>query len=127
MRQAWHQNFKKATKEDRTSIDGITHRSVEEKARWMKLSFDQRLGLIRGLRREVAFPLAIDAVRAVLTPSRKQIARYTADFVYERHDPHTGEWVEVIEDHKGFMDKAAELRIAIFEAIYQKRVYIHKR
>lgn len=120
----WHQQFRRSSREDRTDADGILHASVEEKMRWAKLSFDQKLGLIRNLKRQVHFPLVIDEHRAVRTPTGK-IARYTPDFTYERLQG--GEWVEVIEDHKGFMDKVADLRIAVFEAIYQKKVSINKR
>lgn len=128
-KRAWHTNFKRKPEYLRTSPDGIKHASVEEKERWCKLLFDQKMGLIRGLRRQVAYPLEIDENRAVRTPSGR-IAKYTADFVYSR--PSTDKngapiWVEVIEDHKGYMDTTAALRIAVFEGIYGKTVYIHKR
>ena len=141
MKRTWHQQFKRKPKEARTSPDGITHDSVSEKERWCKLQFDERLGLVRNLRRQVAYPLQIDAVRAVKTPTGR-IAKYTPDFVYERFKMidlditsvkdtapryiKQPAWVEVIEDSKGYMDKVAELRIAIFEAIYQKKVEIYK-
>lgn len=124
MKRTWHQQFKRKPKEQRTSPDGITHDSTSEMHRWCKLQFDERLGLIRNLRRQVAYPLQIDDQRAVKTPTGR-IAKYTADFVFERKAP-DGTWHEVIEDSKGYMDKVAELRIAVFEAIYQKKVEIYK-
>lgn len=124
MTRAWHQQFKRKPKEARTSPDGITHDSVSEKERWCKLQFDAKLGLVRNLRRQVAYPLQIDPERAVKTPTGR-IAKYTPDFCYERLQAN-GEWLEVIEDSKGYMDKVAELRIAVFEAIYSKKVAIYK-
>jgi len=50
--------------------------------------------------------------------------RYTPDFCYSRFNG--ADWVEVIEDSKGFMDKTAAIRIAVFEAIYGKKVSIYK-
>lgn len=124
MKGTWHQQFKRKPKESRTSADGITHDSVAEMRRWEALKQQQRLGIIRDLQRQVAYPLRIDDTRAVLTPTGR-VARYTADFCYQQKD---GEhWREVIEDSKGFMDKVAELRIAVFEAIYQKKVEIYTR
>ena len=149
MTKSWHQNFTRKPAALRTSPDGIQHHSVEEMNRWCKLLLDEKLGLIRNLKRQVAFPLQIDDNRAVRTPERKskatgkmtggRIMKYTADFTYERKSVigagiGVGEavqdmvsWVAVIEDHKGFMDKVGELRIAIFEGIYGVKVYIHKR
>ncbi len=120
---AWHSNFKKSGELARTSPDGIVHHSTEEMERWCKLLLDQQLGLIRNLCRQVAFPFVIDIDRSVKTPTGR-VMRYTADFVYERLI--RGEWVEVIEDHKGFLDPVSKLRIAVFEAIHRKKVYIHK-
>lgn len=124
MTRAWHQNFKRKPKEARTSADGITHDSTAEMNRWCKLQFDERCGLVRNLQRQVAYPLRIDDQRSVKTP-KGQVAKYTSDFVYERKQAN-GEWLEVIEDVKGHMDRVAELRIAVFEAIYSKKVAIHK-
>lgn len=142
MKKSWHQNFTRKPKELRTSPDGILHASTEEMHRWCKLQMDEKLGLIRNLKRQVAFPLQIDEFRAVRTPTGK-VAKYTADFTYERqglididitskddsrqHVIKQPGWIEVIEDHKGFMDKVGELRMAVFEGIYGKKIYIHKR
>jgi hypothetical protein len=135
MTKSWHQQFTRKPAALRTSPDGIQHHSVEEMNRWCKLLLDEKLGLIRNLKRQVAFPLVIDDQRAIRTPERKskatgkmtggRIMKYTADFTYERLQGN--EWVAVIEDHKGFMDKVGELRIAVFEGIYGVKVYIHKR
>lgn len=126
MKNAWHTQFKRAPKHLRTSADGIEHASVLEMERWAKLQFDQKLGLIRGLQRQVRYPLDFGDGRFIATPTGR-MAVYTPDFVYSRHEPQNGIWREVIEDSKGYMDKVAELRIAIFEAIYQKKVEIYKR
>ena len=124
MKKSWHQQFKRASLADRTSPDGIEHASTSEMKRWCKLQFDQKLGLVRNLRRQVAHPLRIDDNRAVRTPTGR-VAVYKPDFIYERLQGN-GAWQEVIEDAKGFMDTTAALRIAVFEAIYEKKVVIYK-
>lgn len=125
MKKAWHQQIQRAPKERRTSPDGVVHASVEESHRWAKLKRDEALGLVRGLQRQVSYPLVIDDKRAVRTPTGR-VAVYKPDFVYERQQD-DGTWSQVIEDHKGYMDRIAELRISIFEAIYSTKVYIHKK
>jgi hypothetical protein len=125
MKKSWHQQFKRASAAERTSADGIEHASTSEMKRWCKLQFDEKLGLVRNLRRQVAHPLRIDDDRAVRTPTGR-VAIYKPDFIYERLQGN-GEWVEVIEDIKGHLDKLAAFRISVFEAIYGKTVFINKR
>lgn len=122
-KKAWHQNFKRSPEQERTSPDGIVHHSAEEKNRWCKLLFDQKMGLVRNVCRQVVFKFVIDIERSVKTPTGR-VMQYKADFVYDRLD--RGVWIEVIEDHKGFLDTTSQLRIAVFEAIHQKKVTIHK-
>lgn len=121
---AWHTQFKRSSKEQRTDRDGITHDSVEEMERWAKLKLDQQLGLIRNLCRQVPFEFVIDVDRSVKTPTGR-VMKYTADFCYDKLI--NGEWVEIIEEYKGFLDEVSKMRIAIFEAIYRKKVYIKRR
>lgn len=123
MKQAWHNQFKRKPKADRTSIDGIEHDSVAEMRRWMELRNLETRGLVRDLQRQVSFPLRLDPDRAVKTPSGR-IASYKPDFVYQRLID--GQWQLIIEDVKGWMDTTAQLRIAIFEACYGVSVSIHK-
>lgn len=124
MKKVWHQNFAKKPAYLRTSPDGIIHDSVEEMQRWCSLLFEQKIGEIRNLKRQVRYPLDFGDGRAVKTPTGR-IAIYTCDFAYERKSGNV--WSEIIEDHKGFSDRLSEFRIAVFEAIYQKKVYMHKR
>jgi hypothetical protein len=136
-------------KEERTSPDGIVHRTRAECKRWNSLRLLEQHGHIRNLRREVPYPLDVilskatsgqDCIRVTVksrgTEKRNGIVRrYTADFVYEtrsqnrpaveRRDRGDG-WWEVIEDIKGFLDPAQELRLDVFEALYGVRVFINK-
>lgn len=76
---------------------------------------------ISNLRVQVRYPLIIDGTRRVLTDSKKQVAHYTPDFVYEKAGH------EIIEDVKSKgtkRDRTAMLRIRVFEAIYCKEVRI---
>lgn len=135
MTQAWHQKFKRRPAEDRTSPDGILHASMAEKDRWCQLQLLERHGKVRHLQRQVKYTLACGDIE-IKTPTGKVMV-YKPDFVYERppHDT-TGfypgtrisadGWYEVIEDHKGFQDRIAELRIAVFEGLHKRKVHIHK-
>lgn len=114
----------------RTDSDGTVFDSKGELARWKKLQLWQMAGEIRNLRRQVKFDLILPDGTPILTKTGKTMS-YTADFVYERlselRDPCAGDdglprWQEVIEDYKGFIGRVEELRIAVFEAIYNKKV-----
>ncbi len=147
MKKSWHQQTKRAPKEARTSRDGILFASKGELQYWEKLKLWHLAGEIRNLRRQVSFPLVCGEIK-VLTDTG-QIAKYTADFVYERRiyrpiegklksenalgyidkliNPpivRTDEWVEVIADYKGFAGKMEMFRIRVFEALYNKKVTI---
>ncbi len=155
MKKSWHQQTKRASKESRTSRDGILFASKGEMQYWEKLKLWQLAGDVRNLRRQVSFPLVCGEIK-VLTDTG-QIAKYTADFVFERRiyipiikpkenlpnrgienqlrqidrivNPpivRTDEWVEVIADYKGYAGKMEMFRIRVFEALYNKKVTIVK-
>lgn len=119
MRRAWHGNFQRAKKELRMQ-DGITFDSMSEMRRYRMLRLEQRIGHIRSLKCHVIYPLVLPDGTKIMVG--RQRARYTADFVYEEKTG--GAWSEVIEDHKGHMDRASKFRIAVFEAIYKVKVRI---
>lgn len=144
MTQSWHRQFRRTPKAKRTARDGTVFHSKSEMDRYHDLQMLQLTGHIRGLKRQVAFPLQYKAAcgcvpsgMTVLTPSGK-VASYVADFVYEVPSvvntkpgavnrvssiTEDGEcWQEVIEDHKGFYDKASEFKIAVFEAVTGNKV-----
>lgn len=122
MTKTWHQQFKKSHKIHRTDRDGITHDSKSEMARWERLKLNEKAGQIRNLRRQVDFPLVRGGIR-VLT-RKGTVYKYRADFVYDEYDEKTREWVPVVEDHKGYFDRMAQLKIATFEALYGLKVRI---
>lgn len=132
MTRSWHQNFKRAPKERRTSADGEVFDTISEMNRWNALRMRVLAGEIRNLRRQVTFPLEVDVsccgARDITVMTRKgKVASYTADFVYEEKvDRRPGDpwWVEIVEDHKGYMGPVEELRIAVFEAFYDTNVRI---
>lgn len=137
MAKSWHQNFKRARKSDRTDTDGTVFDSKGELRRWKVLQRALLAKEIRNLRRQVAYPLVIHDTlmpRPVLTQKGRTM-EYTADFVYERLNTYQTapelnpdltytKWEEVIEDFKGYHGRLELLRIAIFEAIYGKKVTI---
>lgn len=71
-------------------MDGIAFHSKREAHRWIELSLLAKTAQIRHLRRQVPYPLHVQAVR---------LGQYLADFVYEQ--PSGAAWVERVEDVKG--------------------------
>lgn len=123
MKKPWQAQFKKSAKTRRT-LDGVTFDSIGEMQCYAKLEQRQKKGEIRNLQRQVSYPLMFADGDAVKTPTGR-IMKYTADFVYAEDNGTC--WSEVIADYKGYMDKVAQMRIAIFEAIYKKKVLILKK
>ncbi|SKA30093.1 Protein of unknown function [Chitinophaga eiseniae] len=74
---------------NRTEVDGIWFDSAKEAARYSTLRLMERAGLIRDLRRQVAFELNDGGTHSL---------KYIADFVYI--DCTTS--LQVVEDAKGF-------------------------
>lgn len=128
--------------ENRTSPDGIVHRSRAECNRWNQLRLLHSGGMIRNLRREVKYKLEMCqsfdgvAVNIHIRSRKGNVRTYTADFVYdvmpgcdkfaEYGRPLADGWGEIIEDVKGFLEPAQELRMDVFEALYGVRVFINK-
>ena len=135
MKKAWHQKFRRASKAERTNPAGITFDSKGEMKRWHDLQLLQLAKKIRNLRRQVKFELVLPDGTPIVGKSGRTLV-YTADFVYEEgviipnipdyEHTRSYEWREVVEDFKGYASKEAQLRIAVFQAIYKKTVRITK-
>lgn len=139
---SWQEQRTIVPKENRTSTDGIVHRTRAECRRWNELRLLEQHGHIRNLRREVKYKLQriSDDGFGISIKSRKgNVRTYTADFVYEvKYSSHLVEeygkntspddlmWWQIIEDVKGFLEPAQELRLDVFEALYCRKVYINK-
>jgi len=111
-----------APKEQRTARDGTVFDSKAELNRYEDLKLWQLSGDIRNLKRQVEYKLVVNGVL---------IGKYTADFDYEKKHGVRGleyvthdNWIEVTEDVKGAMTRAAALRIKLFEALYGRKVNI---
>jgi len=107
----------------RTVIDGQAFDSKSEAARWCELRLMEKAGQVRNIRRQVVYPLAMGNTPVLIRSERYPKGRrckYTADFVYD--ELQHGEWVQVVEDHKGLHTEASRLRIAVAEVIYNFRV-----
>jgi hypothetical protein len=125
MTRAWHQQFKRAAPKERT-VDGIVFDSASEARRYAALKLMERLGEIRDLDVQPAYPLMLpDGTHVELTgkKGRRTKCRYTADFRYVMVS--TG--LVVIEEHKGHDDDCGRLRRAVFEAIYKVKVLVTSR
>ncbi|MGE3624102.1 MAG: hypothetical protein AB7H77_09585 [Bdellovibrionales bacterium] len=79
---AWQHNFKRKPEELRTGRDGIVHHSVANLKYWEHLKTMQRAGLIRGLKREIVYPIINAATGTAFKSGNGQDMRYTTDFEY---------------------------------------------
>src|SRR5439155_7030226 len=77
----------------KTEAEGIVFDSKAEAARWVELRLCEKMGGMRNLTRQVAYPLVVNGVL---------VSRYTSDFEYEERCPITDRFGEskVVEDHK---------------------------
>lgn len=92
------------------SVDGIRFPSKREARRWEQLKLQQAMGLIRGLRRQVPFPIwVVDLESGEIVT----VARYFADFVYERDGR------QVVEDAKGHRTETYMLKRKLVEALHK--------
>jgi hypothetical protein len=73
-------------------VDGVWFASKREEKRWSLLTVIERQGLIRDLRRQVAYDLHAEGGALV--------GQYVADHVYE--ELQKGSWSLVVEDVKGY-------------------------
>ncbi len=83
-KKSWHANFKRASVESRTSVDGIVFDSVGELKYAQKLKLWQLAGEVRNIRRQVKYPLERGDIRVLTETGR--VACYTADFVFGLRD-----------------------------------------
>lgn len=121
MRQAWHQNFKRAAKSFRT-VAGQRFDSVAEGKRFAELQLLERAGQITELRRQVNYPLQYRGADGALVAVRYDSGRrafYRPDFVYRDRDGR-----EIVEEYKGFDKPEARLKRAVFEACYGVTVLV---
>jgi hypothetical protein len=84
--------------------DGLFFASKKELKRWNDLKLLEKSGKIQDLKRQVAFPFALEG---------KVMFRYYADFVYEMNGS------RVIEDSKGFRTPLYKLKKKIIESFYK--------
>lgn len=93
----------------RTEVDGVTFASQKEARRYQELKLLEKAGEIRGLCLQPRFPLW--AHTGVVNADPAKVGEYRADFGYEKKairgfnvKKHAidVEWVDVVEDVKGF-------------------------
>jgi hypothetical protein len=89
----------------RTEVGGVVYDSKREAAHAVLLEAMERNGLIRDLRRQVAYPLAVNGV---------VVCRYVADFVY--HDTAAG--AEAVVDVKGVKTAVYKIKKKLMLAVY---------
>ena len=94
------------------TVDGLRFDSIKEARRWGELRLLEKAGEIRGLKRQVRFPLEGRNGPLLFVPSGRT-AVYVADFVYE--DRRLG-WAQVIEDSKGFETPEFRIKRAVLAA-----------
>lgn len=122
MKKAWHQNFKRSPKEQRTHSDGTVLATKAELKRYATLRQLESVGAIKNLQRQVRHELILPVVNVPIKTPTGRTAVYTSDFEYD--EIRSGMMNHVIEDVKGYNDEKAKFRIAVFEAIYGINVTI---
>ncbi len=91
-----------------TEVDGIKFPSKKEARRWKDLNLLLNAGRIRNLERQVVFDLHVCGIK---------ICAYRADFVYQEWT--NGEWVEVVEDAKGYPTPEYKLKRKLMAAVHK--------
>lgn len=87
----------------KTIVDGIIFDSAKESARYCDLRLLEKAKVIKGLKRQVEFPIVINSIK---------ICVWRADFVY------TEKGQEITEDCKGYRIKIYRLKKRLVEAVY---------
>lgn len=122
MKRSWHQNVKRSTAVERTSVEGFIFDSKAELRRWEELKLLQKAGEITGLERQREFPLAFNG-RPVLIRSARyrngRVCTYTVDFAYT-----TSHGQPIYEEFKGFDTSESRLRRAVVEALYDIKITV---
>jgi hypothetical protein len=95
----------------KTVVDGITFDSAKEARRYQQLRLEERAGHISNLALQVPFP--IHATRP--DGERVQVAKYVADFTYDRHYG-DGDEEFIVEDAKGVQTPEFKLKKKLVEA-----------
>jgi hypothetical protein len=93
----------------KTEVDGITFDSKREAARWGELKLMERAGLIRDLKRQVAFELA-PGVKFEGALRRQPALRLIVDFQYTEHDR------LILEDVKGVVTDVFRIKRHLLKA-----------
>lgn len=101
-----------------TIVDGVRFHSKGEAARWGQLRLLERAGKIRGLARQLVFPLHVAREGRVVT-----IGKYIADFAYTENVP--GDPL-VFEDFKGMDTPLSKWKRKHCEAEYGIPIRITK-
>ena len=100
-----------------STVDGIVFDSKREARRWQELKLLERAGKITNLERQVTYVLA-PGVKIEGEKRARPPLRFTADFRYVED----GELV--VEDSKGFADKAFRIRQHLMKFMFNIDVRI---
>ena len=121
MKHGWHTQFKRTPKELRTHNKIVFDSALEMRTYKCLLTMVED-GEIKDLKVHVQHLLILPNGVPIKNPSGRT-AYYTSDFEWTdcKTDKH------VIADCKGFMDRHAKFRIAVFEAIKGIKVMIVKK
>jgi len=92
-----------------TEVDGVKFDSRAEAARWGELKLMERAGLIRDLKRQVAFELA-PGVKFEGSLRRQPALRLIVDFQYVEHGK------TVLEDVKGLVTDVFRIKRHLLKA-----------
>jgi hypothetical protein len=97
----------------KAKVGDLTFDSQREARRWQQLQLELRAGEVRELLRQVPFAITATTPRG----DTVTVAKYIADFTYERKQP-DGSWRSIVEDAKGVRTDVFNLKKKLVEAIH---------
>jgi hypothetical protein len=95
----------------KTIREGMVFDSKKEASRYPQLKLLESAGRIRNLRRQVKYELRVNGVL---------VSTYKADYVYEELEK--GQWLEVVEDVKGYPNDRWPMKKKLMLACHGVRI-----
>lgn len=100
-------SFGSKYKNKKSQADGIAFDSKKERDRYLALKLLERAGSVRNIRLQQTYRCEVAGLL---------ICKYRADFCYE--ELHYPDWVEVVEDCKGFLTPMYKLKKKLVRACH---------
>lgn len=97
-----------------TEEEGIRFDSMAEARRYRELKLLQAHGAIRNLELQPEYALVVQGIDG----KPVKVAKYRADFRYERKHPKEAAWAVIVEDVKGYETAVFRLKAKLVKALH---------